>query len=126
MISGRETTIPALGHVNLLMIDDLIPAIRGTSPPSVPLASIYDQAWPPRAPCSTTMRLRQKFTPMPCWGKAIWWELLQFGLYGPKSDWTATTCCSTAATATRSASSDYPVCRTMSDSLRLRRRRRAA
>src|SRR6266481_773986 len=38
MISGRETTIPALGHVNLLMIDDLIPAIRGAPPVSVPLA----------------------------------------------------------------------------------------
>src|SRR6266566_1911639 len=44
MISGRETTIPALGHVNLLMIDDLIPAIRGAPPVTVPLAVLYDQA----------------------------------------------------------------------------------
>ena len=44
MISGRETTIPALGHVNLLMIDDLIPAIRNSPLPSrlslrLPMAS---------------------------------------------------------------------------------------
>src|SRR5258708_32379915 len=91
MISGRETTIPALGHVNLLMIDDLIPAIRNSPPsPNVPLASIYDQALAAKGAMQHDHGgYGQEIYADAVLGKSDLVELLQFGLYRPGNgpDW---------------------------------------
>src|SRR6185436_4498135 len=87
MASGREATSPGLGHVNLLLIDDLIPAIRAapSPPPNVPLASIYDQALAAKGALQHDHGgYGQEIYADAVLGKSDLVELLQFGLYRPE------------------------------------------
>ena len=120
MISGRETTIPALGHVNLLMIDDLIPAIRNSPPgPSVPLAAIYDQALAAKGAMQHDHGgYGQEIYADAVLGKSDLVELLQFGLYRPEIGLDGYyLLLNSGFRYPLGGGSDYPVCRTMSDSI---------
>src|SRR4051812_652410 len=118
MISGRETTIPALGHVNLLMIDDLIPAIRGTPPAAVPLAAIYDQTLAAKGAMQHDHGgYGQEIYADAVLGKSDLVELLQFGLYRPEIGLDGYyLLLNSGFRYPLGGGSDYPVCRTMSDS----------
>ena len=87
MASGREATSAGLGHVNLLLIDDLIPAIHATpSPaPNVPLASLYEQALAAKGAMQHDHGgYGQEIYADAVLGKSDLVELLQFGLYRPE------------------------------------------
>jgi hypothetical protein len=120
MASGREATSPALGHVNLLLIDQLIPAIRNSPSPArnVPLASIYDQT---RAANGALQHdhagYGQEIYSDVVLGKSDLVELLQFGLYRPEIGLDGYyLLLNSGFRYPLSGGSDYPVCRTMSDS----------
>ena len=120
MASGRETTIPGLGHVNLLLIDDLIPAIRAAASPGpgVPLASIYEQALAAKGAMQHDHGgYGQEIYADAVLGKSDLVELLQFGLYRPEIGLEGYyLLLNSGFRYPLGGGSDYPVCRTMSDS----------
>src|SRR5258708_31050346 len=120
MVSGREATSAGLGHVNLLLIDDLIPAIRATPSPSpnVPLASIYEQALAAKGAMQHDHGgYGQEIYADAVLGKSDLVELLQFGLYRPAIGLDGYyLLLNSGFRYPLGGGSDYPVCRTMSDS----------
>jgi hypothetical protein len=120
MASGREATSPALGHVNLLMIDQLIPAIRSTPSPArnVPLASLYDQTLDAKGAMQHDHGgYGQEIYADVVLGKSDLVELLQFGLYRPEIGLDGYyLLLNSGFRYPLGGGSDYPVCRTMSDS----------
>ncbi|HTM47443.1 MAG TPA: CehA/McbA family metallohydrolase [Bryobacteraceae bacterium] len=86
MVSGREATSPGLGHLNLLMIDELIAAIRNNPAPDpeLPLTALYDQAVAVRGAVQHDHAgYGQEIYADAVLGKSDIVELLQFGLYRP-------------------------------------------
>jgi hypothetical protein len=120
MASGREATSPALGHVNLLMIDQLIPAIRNTPSPArnIPLASLYDQTLHAKGAMQHDHGgYGQEIYADVVLGKSDLVELLQFGLYRPEIGLDGYyLLLNSGFRYPLGGGSDYPVCRTMSDS----------
>src|SRR6266849_2535284 len=120
MVCGREATSAGLGHVNLLLIDDLIPAVRTTPSPSanVPLASIYEQALAAKGAMQHDHGgYGQEIYADAVLGKSDLVELLQFGLYRPEIGLDGYyLLLNSGFRYPLGGASDYPVCRTMSDS----------
>ncbi len=120
MASGREATSPALGHVNLLLIDQLIPAVRNSPSPArnIPLASIYDQTIEAKGALQHDHGgYGQEIYADVVLGKSDLVELLQFGLYRPEIGLDGYyLLLNSGFRYPLAGGSDYPVCRTMSDS----------
>ena len=120
MASGREATIAGLGHVNLLLIDDQIPALRASPSlsPNVPLASIYDQVLAAKGAMQHDHGgYGQEIYADAVLGKSDLVELLQFGLYRPEIGLDGYyLLLNSGFRYPLGGGSDYPVCRTMSDS----------
>src|SRR5262245_36761638 len=117
MVSGREVTIPALGHINLLLIDDLIPAIRNSTTAG-PIADLYDQALAAKGALQHDHGgYGQEIYADAVLGKSDLVELLQFGLYRPEIGLEGYyLLLNSGFRYPLGGGSDYPVCRTMSDS----------
>jgi hypothetical protein len=120
MASGREVTMPALGHVNLLLIGQLIPAIRTSPTPArnLPLAAIYDQTIEAKGALQHDHGgYGQEIYADVVLGKSDLVELLQFGLYRPEIGLDGYyLLLNSGFRYPLSGGSDFPVCRTMSDS----------
>ncbi len=127
IVSGEEATSNGLGHVNLLMFNELPAAIRtapsGQSltrgpPPGLPLAAIYDQV----VAAGGAMQHDHAGYGQEIWadvvlGKSDAVELIQFGLYRPEIGRDGYyQILNSGFRYPLLGASDYPVCRTMSDS----------
>jgi hypothetical protein len=119
IVSGRESTSAGLGHVNLLLFNDLPAALRiGPARPGFPLASIYDQV----VAAGGAMQhdhagYGQEIYADAVLGKSDAVELIQFGLYRPEIGIDGYyLLLNSGFRFPLLGASDYPVCRTMSDS----------
>jgi hypothetical protein len=120
IVSGREATSAGLGHVNMYLFNELPAAVRERpSPaPGLPLASIYDQV----VAAGGAMQhdhagYGQEIYADAVLGKSDVVELLQFGLYRPEIGIDGYyLLLNSGFRYPLLGGSDYPVCRTMSDS----------
>jgi hypothetical protein len=113
IVSGREVTSAGLGHVNQLMYKRLAPAV-----PGVPLATLYDQVVADGGAMQHDHAgYGQEIYADAVLGKSDAVELLQFGLYRPEIGLDGYyLLLNSGFRYPLLGASDYPVCRTMSDS----------
>ncbi len=113
IVSGREVTSPGLGHVNQLIYRHLAPA-----EPGVPLATLYDQAIADGGAMQHDHAgYGQEIYADVVLGKSDAVELIQFGLYRPAVGLDGYYLfLNSGYRYPLLGASDYPVCRTMSDS----------
>jgi hypothetical protein len=128
IVSGYEVVNSALGHVNLIMVESEIPAVQniGPIPPELsarptelPLAEIYEQA---QAAGGVTQHNHggygEEILSDVVLGKSDWVELLQFGAYRPRIGLEGYyLLLNSGFRYPVAGGSDYPVCRTLSDSI---------
>jgi hypothetical protein len=113
IVSGREVTSAGLGHVNMLLINDVPPAIPGFT-----LASLYEQVLAAGGAMQHDHAgYGQEIYADAVLGKSDAVELLQFGLYRPEIGIDGYyLLLNSGLRYPLLGGSDYPVCRTMSDS----------
>jgi hypothetical protein len=120
MVSGREATSAGLGHVNLLLFNQLPAAVRDAPAPprGFPLASIYDQVIAAGGAMQHDHAgYGQEIYADAVLGKSDAVELIQFGLYRPEIGIDGYyLLLNSGFRYPLLGASDYPVCRTMSDS----------
>ena len=120
IVSGREATSSGLGHINMLLINEVPAAVRKdpSPPPGFPLAALYDQI----VAAGGAMQhdhagYGQEIYSDVVLGKSDAVELLQFGLYRPEIGIDGYyLLLNNGFRYPLLGGSDYPVCRTMSDS----------
>jgi hypothetical protein len=120
MVSGREATSAGLGHVNMLLFNQLPAAVRNapSPPPGFPLASLYDQVLAAGGAMQHDHAgYGQEIYADAVLGKSDAVELLQFALYRPEIGIDGYyLLLNSGFRYPLLGASDYPVCRTMSDS----------
>ncbi|HEY3840914.1 MAG TPA: CehA/McbA family metallohydrolase [Bryobacteraceae bacterium] len=120
IVSGREATSAGLGHVNMILFNELPAAVRNSpSPPrGFPLASIYDQVVQAGGFLQHDHAgYGQEIYSDAVLGKSDAVELIQFGLYRPEIGRDGYyQLLNSGFRYPLLGGSDYPVCRTMSDS----------
>ena len=120
IVSGREATSAGLGHVNMILFNELPAAVRNTPAPArgFPLASIYDQDVEAGGFLQHDHAgYGQEIYADAVLGKSDAVELIQFGLYRPEIGRDGYyQLLNSGFRYPMLGGSDYPVCRTMSDS----------
>ena len=120
IVSGREATSPGLGHVNMLLFSEPPPAVRNEMhpPPGFPLAALYDQVLAAGGAMQHDHAgYGQEIYADAVLGKSDAVELIQFGLYRPAIGLDGYyLLLNSGFRYPLLGASDYPVCRTMSDS----------
>jgi hypothetical protein len=113
IVSGREITTPGLGHINQLMFKKLPAPVAG-----VPLTTLYDQAVADGGAMQHDHAgYGQEIYADAVLGKSDAVELIQFGLYRPEIGLDGYyLMLNSGLRYPLLGASDYPVCRTMSDS----------